>query len=335
MGISAAKLVGGVDYPRDRLELDEFFPDEASCWTYLSRLRWPNGFVCPRCGWGGEPWRSFEGLLVCRQCQRRTSVVSGSIFHRTRSPLRSWFLAAWEITSQKYGANALGLQRVLGLKSYQTAWAWLHKFRRAMVRPGRDRLSGIIEVDEAYVGGVEQGARGRYTETKAIVAIAVEILDKKRLGRVRMRPVLDVSAASLGAFVEAVVEPGATALTDGWSGYTGLQALGYDHVVLNQSASPDPAHVLLPGPHRVASLLKRWLLGTYQGAVAKAQLPYYLDEFTFRFNRRSSRARGILFYRLLEQAVQVPYIPTAQLYQGTGRGPPRARSTTTSWGRFS
>lgn len=229
----------------------------------------------------------------------------------------------------------MGLQRVLGLGSYQTAWAWLHKFRRAMVRPGRDRLDGIIEVDEAYVGGVEEGARGRYTESKVIVAIAVEIVDERRLGRVRMRPVPDVRAASLGPFVGAMVEPGATVLTDGWSGYTGLERLGYDHVVINQSASPDPAHVLLPGPHRVASLVKRWLLGTYQGGVANAQLPYYLDEFTFRFNRRSSRARGLLFYRLIEQAAEVSHTPTAQLYQDTGRGPRGPRRTTTSWGHFS
>ena len=323
MGIAASELKAGMEYPRNRLEFDEFFPDEVSCLVYLERLRWRDGFVCPRCGWGGEPWRSSKGLLVCRQCQGRTSVLSGTIFHRTRSPLRTWFRAAWEITSQKYGANALGLQRVLGLKSYQTAWAWLHKFRRAMVRPGRDRLDGIVEVDEAYIGGVEEGARGRYTETKAIVAIAVEIVDEKRLGRVRMRPVADVSAASLGPFVSDVVEPSATVLTDGWKGYTDLTDMGYDHVVINQSASPDPAHVLLPGPHRVASLVKRWLLGTYQGGVAKAQLPYYLDEFTFRFNRRSSRARGLLFYRLIEQSTEVPPTRTADLYQGTGRGPSR------------
>lgn len=325
MGMSAAKLVGGVDYPRTRLELDEFFPDEASCWSYLERVRWPNGFVCPRCGWGGEAWRSSDGLLVCRACQRRTSVVAGTVFHRTRSPLRTWFLAAWEITSQKYGANALGLQRVLGLKSYQTAWAWLHKFRRAMVRPGRDRLDGIVEVDETYVGGVEEGVAGRQTEAKAIVAIAVEIVDEKRFGRVRMRPIDDVSAASLRPFVTDVVERGATVLTDGWSGYSGLSAFGYDHLVINQSASPDPAHVLLPGPHWVASLAKRWLLGTYQGGIAKAQLPYYLDEYTFRFNRRSSRARGLLFFRLIEQAAEAPYTPTAKLYKDTGRGPPRVR----------
>jgi transposase-like protein len=324
MGTHASDLTAGVDYPRNRLEFDEFFPDEASCLAYMERLRWPRGFVCPRCGWEGDPWCSSRGLLVCQECERRTSVLSGTIFHRTRSPLRTWFLAAWEITSQKYGTNALGLQRVLGLKSYQTAWAWLHKFRRAMVRPGRDRLDGIIEVDEAYVGGVEDGARGRQTETKAIVAIAVEVMDEKRLGRVRMRPVPDVKAASLGPFVKDVVESGATVLTDGWSGYTDVAALGYDHVVINQSASPDPAHVVLAGPHQVASLVKRWLLGTYQGGVSKAQLPYYLDEFTFRFNRRGSRARGLLFYRLIEQAAEVPYTSTAQLYQGTGRGPPPA-----------
>jgi transposase-like protein len=322
MGVAASDLKAGVDYPRNRLEFDRFFPDEGSCLAYLEGLRWPGGFVCPRCEERNAPWRSSRGLLVCRACQAHVSVVSGTIFHRTRTPLRTWFLAAWQITSQKYGANALGLQRDLGLRSYQTAWAWLHKFRRAMLRPGRDRLDGIIEVDEAYVGGVEEGTRGRQTETKTIVAIAVEVVDEKRLGRVRMHPVPDVGAASLGAFVRDVVESGATVLTDGWSGYARLASLGYDHIVINQSASPDPAHVLLPGPHRVASLVKRWLLGTYQGGAASAQLPYYLDEFTFRFNRRTSRARGLLFYRLIEQAVATPHIPTAQLYQGTGRGPP-------------
>jgi len=321
MGIPASELEPGVDYPRNRLELDEFFPDEASCLAYLERLRWPDGFVCRGCGAITEPWRTARGLLVCPECQQQTSVLAGSIFHRTRTPLRTWFLAAWMITSQKYGANALGLKRDLGLKSYQTAWAWLHKFRRAMVRPGRDRLSGIIEIDEIYVGGVEEGAHGRSTESKAIVAVAVEIVDEKRLGRVRLRPVPDVSAKGLEPFAREVVEPGATILTDGWSGYSGLSSLGFDHVVINQSASPDPAHVLMPAVHLVASLVKRWLLGTYQGAIAQAQLPYYLDEFTFRFNRRSSRARGLLFYRLIEQASQADYTPTAALYKGAGRGP--------------
>lgn len=325
MGIPASELTGGVDYPRNRLEFDEFFPDEASCWAYLERVRWPRGFICPRCLWSGTPWRSGRDLLVCPECERQTSVLAGTTFHRTRSPLRTWFLAAWQITSQKYGANALGLQRDLGL-SYKTAWAWLHKFRRAMVRPNRDRLKGIVEVDETYIGGVEEGGQGRHTETKALVAIAVEIVDEKRLGRVRMQPAADASGESLRPFLKRNVRPGSTVLTDGWSGYSGLEALGYDHVVINQSASPDPPHVLLPGVHRVASLVKRWLLGTYQGAIAKAHLPYYLDEFTFRFNRRGARARGLLFYRLIEQATEVPHTPTARLYLGTGRGPrpPRA-----------
>jgi transposase-like protein len=325
MAIPASELEAGVDYPRDRLEFDEFFPDEENCLAYLEGVRWPGGFICPRCGTTGPPWRATRGRLVCRECRGEASVLAGTIFHRTRSPLRNWFLAAWQITSQKYGANALGLQGDLGLKSYQTAWAWLHKFRRAMVRPGRDRLGGIVEVDEAYVGGVEEGGRGRRTESKAIVAVAVEIVDEKRLGRARMQVIPDVSAASLGPFVKSAITPGATVITDAWSGYTDVALLAYDHLVLNQSASSDPAHVLLPGPHRVISLVKRWLLGTYQGAVAVAQLPYYLDEFIFRFNRRGSRARGLLFYRLLEQACQVPPTPTGSLSQGTGRGPRRRR----------
>jgi transposase-like protein len=325
MTIPASELEAGVDYPRNRLEVDEFFPDEESCRAYLEGVRWPEGFICPRCGTIGSPWRSARGLLVCRECQGQASVLAGTIFHRTRTPLRTWFLAAWQITSQKYGANALGLQRDLGLKSYETAWAWLHKFRRAMVRPGRDRLDGVVEVDEAYVGGVEEGGRGRYTETKAIVAVAVEIEDEKRLGRVRMQVIPDVSGASLGPFVKSAITPGATVITDAWSGYTDHELVEYDHLVLNLSGSSDPAHVLLPGPHRVISLVKRWLLGTYQGAVAVAQLPYYLDEFTFRFNRRGSRSRGLLFYRLLEQACQVPHTPTASLSQGTGRGPSERR----------
>lgn len=323
MGIPASELEAGVDYPRDRLEFDEFFPDEASCLAYLERLRWPGGFVCRRCGVITEPWRTSRGLLTCPECKGQTSVLAGSVFHRTRTPLRTWFMAAWEITSQKYGANALGLQRMLGLRSYQTAWAWLHKFRRAMVRPGRDRLNGIVEIDETYVGAVEEGARGRSTVSKAIVAVAVEVVDEKHLGRVRLRPVPDVSAAGLEPFVREVVEPGSSILTDGWSGYSRLTALGFDHVVINQSASPDPAHVLMPAVHLVASLVKRWLLGTYQGAISQAQLPYYLDEFTFRFNRRSSRARGLLFYRLIEQAAQADFTPTAALYRNAGRGPKR------------
>jgi len=261
-----------------------------------------------------------SGLLRCRHCRVRLSVTAGTIFEGTRKPLKLWFIAAWEITGHKYGANAANVQRVLGVKSYTTAWAWLHKFRRAMVRPDRDRLDGIVEVDETYVGSEEEGARGRYTEKKAIVAIAVEIVDEKRLGRVRLRRIPDVSGASLVPFVRAAVQSGATVLTDGWSAYGPLSGLGYDHLVINQSASPYPAHVLMPGVHRVASLVKRWLLGTYQGSVSNEHLDYYLDEYTFRFNRRHSRSRGLLFFRLLEQAVRTDHTTTRGLFLGTGRG---------------
>jgi transposase-like protein len=314
-----ARLQAGVDYPRDLSDFDRFFPDEEACERFLERLRWRDGFVCPSCLWAGEPWRSARGLL-CPGCRRRAYVTAGTIFEGTRKPLKLWFIAAWEIVGHKYGTNALNVKQMLGVKSYKTAWAWLHKFRRAMVRPDRDRLSGIVEVEESYIGGTEEGGHGRYTESKAIVALAVEIVDEQRLGRVRLRPIANVSSEALHAFLREAVEPGTSVLTDGWVGYKKLPTLGYDHVVINQSASPNPAHVLMPGVHRVAALLKRWLLGTYQGAVSKEHLSYYLDEFTFRFNRRTSRSRGLLFYRLLEQAVQTAHTSTHALFLGTGRG---------------
>jgi len=220
-----------------------------------------------------------------------------TIFEGTRKPLLVWFQAMWYVTSQKSGGSALGLKRVLGLGSYQTAWSWLHKMRRAMVRPGRDRLRGYVEVDETYVGGVEKGTRGRGTRKKAVVAIAVEMLAPRGFGRVRMQRIADASGASLVPFVCGAVDCGATIHTDGWPGYDDVVKHGYEREVTILSA-----HVLMPGVHRVASLLKRWLLGTHQGAVRSAHLDYYLDEFTFRFNRRTSRARGLLFHRLVQQA---------------------------------
>jgi transposase-like protein len=209
----------------------------------------------------------------------------------------------WHITNQKFGANALGLQRTLGFGSYQTAWVWLQKLRRAMVRSGREKLSGLVEVDETYVGGLEEGVSGRHTEKKTIVAIAVEIHVPKGFGRVRLGHVPDVSAQSLSQFVQEAVEPGSVVHTDGWKGYDDLHKWGYVRKKTVLSSSPEPAHVVMPGVHRIAALLKRWLLGTHQGAVSARHLDYYLDEYTFRFNRRTSRSRGLLFYRLLDQAV--------------------------------
>ena len=208
----------------------------------------------------------------------------------------------WFVTSQKHGASALGLQRVLGLGSYNTAWNWLHKLRRAMVRLGRDQLSGPIEVDETYVGGVGAKIRGRGAKRKSIVAIAAEVRGRGP-GRIRMSVISDVSAPSLHKFVLNNVQRGAEVRTDGWNGYKGMETLGYRHVAVNISASGDPAHVVMPRVHRIASLLDRWWLGIHQGAIRPSYLDYYLDEFTFRFNRRKSKARGLLFYRLMEQAV--------------------------------
>ena len=191
-----------------------------------------------------------------------------------------------------------------------------------MLRPGRDRLSGEVEVDETYVGGAEEGVHGRETHDKAIVAVAAEVRGRA-IGRIRLRVVPDVAAGSLLPFVEQSVAPGSVVVTDGWRAYEGLPAIGYQHRIYNIRRSRKQAHELLPRVHRVASLLKRWLLGTHQGAISNEHLPYYLDEFTFRFNRRTSRARGLLFYRLLEQAVRTDHVETDSLFLNTGRGRPR------------
>jgi transposase-like protein len=284
-------------------EFDQWFSTEKDCMEYLHKLRWPDGFQCPGCN-GTKGWQMANGLIRCSKCKQKTSILAGTIFHGTRKPLKLWFQAIWYVTSQKFGGNALGLKRVLGLGSYQTAWSWLHKMRRAMVRPGRDKLHGIVEVDETLVGGEDKGGkRGRGAERKSIVVIALEIHEPIGYGRVRMKRVSDYSSDSLIPFVQDVVQLGSEVHTDSWGGYNELGSLGYIHNKINLAATGDPAHVLMPGVHRISSLLKRWLLGTHQGAVSGKHLDYYLDEYTFRFNRRKSNARGMLFYRLLQQAV--------------------------------
>lgn len=315
---------GGVDYPRTLQEFDQWFYTEKDCMEYLVGLRWPEGFRCPECN-GTKGWQMAEGMIRCSECKRKTSVLAGTIFHGTRKPLRLWFQAIWYVTSQKFGGNASGLKRVLGLGSYQTAWSWLHKMRRAMMRPGRDKLDGIVEVDETLVGGEDRGGkRGRGAERKAIVVIALEIREPIGYGRVRMKRVSDFSSSSLIPFVQNVVKPGSEVRTDSWRGYNELKKLGFVHKKINLSAMGDPAHVLMPGVHRISSLLKRWLLGTHQGAVSGKHLDYYLDEYTFRFNRRTSKARGMLFYRLLQQAV----VTDPSSYKEIVRGPRSVESNT-------
>jgi transposase-like protein len=296
------------DYPRTLEDFEARFPDEAACREYLVTLRWPEGPVCPRCQ-SRQVWPTKRGLLACGACGHQASITAGTIFHGGRKPLRAWFRAIWWVTSQKTGASALSLQRVLGLGSYKTAWTWLHKLRRAMVRPGRERLRGRIEVDETYLGGSEEGVRGRQTERKALIAVACEEKAGKRIGRIRLRRIRDASAKSLHPFVCDCVEPGSVVHTDGWEGYSGLEKKGYPHQVTKLATRKESASELLPRVHRVISLLKRWLQGTHQGAVSHEHLDYYLDEFTFRFNRRTSRYRGKLFYRLLQNAVAMGPTP--------------------------
>ena len=283
-----------------------WFRTDADCLDYLEWLRWPDGFVCPGCGCA-RGWRLGDGRFMCAACGGRTSVTAGTIFDRTRTPLTVWFSACWLFASGKDGISALSLKRTLEIGSYQTAWAMLHRLRSVLVRPGRDRLVGMVEVDETYLGGEEPGLRGgRARGKKVLTGIAVEVREPKGFGRCRMAPLADASAAALHAFVTDHVEPGATVITDGWQGYRGLEQLGYTHDRRSQRAArargEDPGE-LLPGVHRVASLAKRWLLGTHQGSVDDAHLTSYLNEFVFRFNRRRSRSRGMVFYRVLELAV--------------------------------
>ena len=296
------------EYPRTLLELERRFGSEEACIEYLAALRWPNGWVCPRCA-GTEVSLVRRDRWRCGNCAYEMSITAGTIFQDSHLPLAIWFRAMWQVTSQKNGISALGLQRVLGLGSYKTAWAMLHKLRRAMVRPGRDRLEGVVEVDDAYWGGEEEGAIGRWTVNKALIVVAAQ-QDGKGIGRVRMRCIPDLTKATLHGFIADVIAPGSTVRTDGLPAYLGLD--GYVHDRLVQRHQKEGVH-LLPRVHRVISLLKRWLLGTHQGAIGFEHLNDYLDEFTFRFNRRASASRGKLFYRLAQQAVQVDPAPFATL----------------------
>ena len=228
---------------------------------------------------GSGYWRLGDGRFQCRGCRERTSVTAGTIFDRTRTPLTVWFTAVWLFAADKGGISALSVQRELELGSYQTAWAMLHRLRSVLVRPGRDRLTGTVEVDETYIGGVEPGLAGGRARGKEVLAgIAVEVGAPRGLGRCRIAPLPNASAKSLRAFLGDHVEPGSMVITDGWVGYRGLPDVGYGHDPRNQHAARDAGQdldELLPGVHRVASLLKRWLLGTHQGGVDPAHLPAY------------------------------------------------------------
>ena len=300
------------EYPRTAVELRDWFPSEQACRDYLARLRWPEGVACPDCR-ASDVWSMTPPFYRCAHCGYDFTVTAGTLFADTHKPLRLWFEAIWYVTHQKSGASALGVQRVLGLGSYRTAWNWRHKLRRAMVRPGRDRLSGVVEVDETFMGGPRPGKRGRGAAGKTLVLMAAQA-DGRKMGRIRLARIPEAAAASLEPAVQQAIEPGTRIQTDDWSGYSRLRSRGYDHEVIQPAA--ELGDNLLPRVNLVASLLKRWLLGTHQGAVRPSHLDYYLDEFTFRFNRRTARSRGLLFYRLRQQAVALQPVTAKDLVGG-------------------
>jgi len=289
------------------MDFEQRFQTDEDCRDYLAAIRWPNGFECAECQ-SNSYWGKTRNRFTCCACKAEVTVTSNTIFHNSRHPLTIWFRALWWMVAQKNGVSAKGLQKVLGLGSYQTAWTWLHKFRRLMVVPGRELLRGTVEVDETFVGGKKSGKRGRGAEGKSIVIVGVEI-QPKGTGRTRLSLVPDASAKTLHQFIVNNIEKGAIIVTDDWKGYKQISKKGYAHKIQSTKISETDEEVL-PNVHRIASLLKRWLLGTHQSYLNKNKLEYYLDEFVFRYNRRKSNSRGLLFYRLIEQAVvhrPVPY----------------------------
>jgi len=289
-----------MNYPGNQMEFETMFKTEQDCINYLVSIRWPDDFECPVCG-SIRYWGKNKGRFECRDCHTETTVTNGTIFHKTTKPLLVWFRAIWWMVAQKNGVSAKGLQKILGFGSYQTAWTWLHKFRRLMVLSGRSKLQGIVEVDEVFVGGKKPGKRGRGAEGKSLVAVAVEITGRKT-GRMRLTKIPNASSESLHKFIEGNIEKPSKIITDGWLGYNGLSQIGYEHEI-QESKVKDGDEEILPNVHRISSLLKRWLLGTHQSYLNKNKLEYYLDEYVFRYNRRTSKSRGLLFLRLIEQAV--------------------------------
>jgi len=306
------------DFPKTRLEFEQRFSTQEGCLSYIFRLRWPQGFVCPHCAHTGKAWSTNRELFVCPACRRQTSVTAGTIFHRTRKPLTLWFRAIWYITCHKHGGNALGLQRELGL-SYHTAWEWLHKLRLAMVRPDRDLLSGLVEVDESFIGGSKPGKAGRGAEGKVLIAVAVEDRGDEGFGRIRLHRIPDASSDSLLGFIQTHIAPESQIRTDGWRGYSKVGQSGFEHLVVVAKKQKEAGEDALPLCHRVISLFKRIWVSTFQGAIRPEHLDRYLEEFTFRFNRRKAKYRTLLAFRLLEYAVVCQPCPAKHIEQGLGR----------------
>jgi transposase-like protein len=296
------------DLPKDLPTFMARFGTDQLCRDYLFAARWPEGFGCVACGHGDAYALKTKIVYECAACGKQHSLLAGTIFEQTKTGLSRWFLAIYLVTSSKRGISAMELKRQMGFVSYGTAWTWLHEIRKAMVRPDRKPLAHHVEADETYLGGPRPGRRGRGAAGKTLVAGAVETGRGKargrRLGRLRLAKLPDAGATSLEGFLATNVAKPVTVTTDGWAGYSGLPEAGYGHEPVNLSAASGDAALQLPAIHLVFSLAKRWLLGTHHGAVSEKHLPAYLDEYAFRFNRRTAKRISHGFARLIEQAVQ-------------------------------
>ena len=297
------------DLPHDLPTFIERFGTDEQCHRYLCDKRWPEGFCCRACG-HRQAWRlGRRNIYECAACGQQHSLLKGTIFEQTKSGLARWCLAIYLVSASKGGISALELQRQMGLGSYQTAWTWLHKIGRAMVRPGRAALTAQVEADETYGGGAEPGKPGR-GGGKSVVAGASRAVVARPAAAAwagsgwRWCPT-SRPRASRASLAGTPARP-ATVTTDGWAAYGGLAAAGYRHAPINLSASWGDAALRLPAIHLVFSLAKRWLLGTHHGAVQAKHLPASLDELVFRFNRRTAKSISHRFARVIEHAVQLP-----------------------------
>ncbi len=320
--IDDSALVAGCHYPKDLAEFNRWFSSEAGAAKYLTDVRFRHGFACPRCG--VLVARSNGPRWWCRDCRRWFTVTTGTLLERTKVPFNTWLVVAWHVVQTKIGVSALSVQRITGV-NYATAWLLLQKMRAAMNQEERDRLSGDVEFDETYVGGFSPGAPGRSRGKKAPVAVACEVVSPTAMGRIRLARLPDASALAIADFLERNVEPGSVLLSDDWPSYPAALAelaargLHYSVKTTKLATTKDKAHVVHPHVHRVAALLKRWLLGTHQGAVSDQHLDAYLDEFVFRFNRRRSRNRGLIFWRLVCSLTETrEAITNEQLHQRRG-----------------
>lgn len=293
-----------VAYPESMQEFMDQFSNDEACRQYLMDVRWVDGFQCPYCA-HTETWKHARGILRCKKCRRDVSVISGTVFAKSHLSLRLWFQALWLVVSQKNGVSSLGLARALGIRE-KTGWNLLRKIRTAMVRTGRERLSGLVEVDEVFIGGIKPGKRGRGACGKVLILVAVENKEESGIGRIRITIISDATSTSLITAIESMIEPGSTIRTDGWKSYSAITKHNYKHTVMEKQAT-EPGDDPTPLVHRIAALVKRWLLGTHHGRVDEVHLNTYLNEFVFRFNRRQSRSRGKLFHRLVQGMVRVKH----------------------------